>query len=172
MQQFINLCASPPAGWAPAKTRRRQNRNMSPSPVRVLLVEDEPADAEFVKRALSAPTLTGFELCHVLQLSDAYDRLHTSQCDVLLLDLGLPEYCDLEALQEVRGWNQGIPIVVLSGLRNERTTLDALQHGAQDYLVKGEFTADSLSRSIRYAIQWQQLMAATLERKLALAARA
>ena len=90
----------------------------------------------------------------------------------MLLDLGLPEYCDLEALEESRCVNREIPIVVLTGLRNEKTALAALEQGAEDYLVKGSLTADSLARSIHFAIQRQQLLAATVEHELALEARA
>ncbi len=145
---------------------------METAPIRVLLVEDEPTDVEFVKRALSASSATRFELVSVGQLADAYSQLVANKFDVLLLDLGLPEYCGLEALEESRRINHEIPIVVLTGLRNEKTALAALEQGAQDYLVKGQLTADTLIRSIHYAIQRQQLLAATVEREQALEARA
>ena len=109
-------------------------------------------------------------MCHDPSIGDACEHLRGGQFDVLLLDLGLPEYCDLEALQESRRMNREIPIVVLTGLRNEKTALAALEQGAQDYLVKGSLTADSLARSIHFAIQRQQLMAARVERELALEA--
>jgi PAS domain S-box-containing protein len=145
---------------------------MNTTLIRVLLVEDEPADAEFVKRALSRGMQAPLEVCHVEQLADAGEHLRDGRFDVLLLDLGLPEYCELEALQASRGMNREIPIVVLTGLRNERIALAALEQGAQDYLVKGSLTADSLVRSIHFAIQRQQLLAAKVERELALEARA
>jgi PAS domain S-box-containing protein len=145
---------------------------METAPIRVLLVGDEPADVEFVRRNLSTGIQTPFEVCHAHQLADACEHLRAGQFDVMLLDLGLPAYCDLEALQESRGMNREIPIVVLAGLRSEKTALAALAQGAQDYLVKGSLTADSLARSIHFAIQRQQLMAARVERELALEARA
>jgi PAS domain S-box-containing protein len=145
---------------------------MQTAPIRVLLVEDEPADVEFVKRALSKGIHTPFAVSHIDQLSAANEQLRSGTFDVLLLDLGLPEYCGLEALQVSRSLNREIPIVVLTGLRNEKTALAALEQGAQDYLVKGSLTADSLARSIHFAIQRQQLLAATVEREQALEARA
>lgn len=131
--------------------------------VRVLIVEDEPADAEFAKRTLSAGGRADFDTCLVEQVSEALDCFQHGEFDALLLDLGLPGYCGLEALQEIRSEDGEIPIVVLTGLSDERVALQAIEQGAQDYLVKGQLTADSLTRSIRYAILRQQLLAALRE---------
>jgi len=78
---------------------------MQALPIRVLLVEHELADVECVKRALLPGINTPFELCHVGQLSDAFEHLRAGGFDVLLLDLGLPEYCGVEALQAARSKN-------------------------------------------------------------------
>jgi len=145
---------------------------MQSGPVRVLLVEDEATDAEFADRALSKTFPEQFKLCWVERLSDAVTQLDSSRFDVVLLDLGLPECDGLETLLELRGRNHEIPIVVLTGLHDEQVALEALEQGAQDYLVKGGLTADSLVRSIRFAVQRQQLLAATIERRLATDARA
>ena len=140
--------------------------------IRVLLVEDEAAVAELVKQALTPGINTPVELCCVEQLIDALEHLRANRFDVLLLDLGLPDYCGLEALHEARRKNHEIPIVVLSDLHQEEMALAVLEQGAQDYLVKGPLTADSLTRSIQCAIQRQQLLAATAEREIALESRA
>ncbi|HEY3966385.1 MAG TPA: PAS domain S-box protein [Planctomycetaceae bacterium] len=140
--------------------------------IRVLQVEDEPADAEFVRRALTAGTGARFELCCAGHFSEILKPLQSGLFDVLLLDLGLPEFSGLEALQEARRQNAEIPIVVLTGLHDEKMALESLDQGAQDYLVKGQLTADALQRSIRYAVQRQQLLAAKIERNLELEARA
>ncbi|HTU26552.1 MAG TPA: response regulator [Pirellulales bacterium] len=145
---------------------------MQVRPIQVLLVEDESPDVEFAKRALAKAAEPGFQLSHCDRLSSAAEHLRSGRFDVLLLDLGLPECCDLEALAELRKVNREIPIVVLTGLRNERIALAALEQGAQDYLVKGSLTADTLARSIHFAIQRQQLLAVTIDRELSLHARA
>jgi two-component system cell cycle sensor histidine kinase/response regulator CckA len=140
--------------------------------IRVLLVEDEAAVVEFVKTALMPGINTPVELCCVEQLTDAFEHLRADRFDVLLLDLGLSDYYGLEALREARRKDHQIPIVVLSDLHHEAMALAALEQGAQDYLLKGSLTADSLTRSIQYAIQRQQLLAATAERESALESRA
>ena len=138
---------------------------MQASPIRVLLVEDEPADAEVVARALSTAASAAFDLCRVGRLAHAAENLSAGQFDVLLLGLGSPDLGGLEAIQAACRLNRELPIVVLGGVRDEATALAALDHGAQDYLEKGSLTADSLRRSIRFAIQRQQLRAATIERE-------
>jgi two-component system cell cycle sensor histidine kinase/response regulator CckA len=145
---------------------------MSNTKIRVLLIEDEAADIEFVKSALLSKATLLFELTSFVQFSQAIEFLKSHQCDVILLDLGLPEYGDLEALEELRSINRDIPIVVLTGLQDERTALRALEAGAQDYLVKGPLTADSLTRSIHFAIQRQQLHWERTQREQALEDRA
>ena len=136
-------------------------------PLRVLIVEDDPTDAEFARRSLCAGKRAEFEAVWVTELSEALDRLRDDQFDAVLLDLGLPGYDGLEALQEIRREHGEIPIVVLTGLSDERVAMEAIDAGAQDYLVKGQLTVDSLIRSIRYAISRQQLLSAAVQRELA-----
>ncbi len=138
---------------------------MDTAPIRVLLVEDDPADAEFARRALSQAKQAKFDLCWAADLTDAFERLSGGQFDVVVLDLGLPACSGLESLELFRERNREIPIVVLTGLRDEHMALQALEQGAQDHLVKGHLTADGLIRSIRYAIQCQRLQA-TIQRQL------
>ncbi|HUY33400.1 MAG TPA: response regulator [Pirellulales bacterium] len=145
---------------------------MQTAPIRVMLVEDDPTDAEFAKRTLWKAGQAQFELCWASRLSESLQRLQDGAFDVMLLDLGLPDCDELQALDEVRRANHLIPIIILTGLNDESTSLASMEHGAQDYLVKGSFTADTLSRSIRYAIQRQQLLSATHDAKLTAESRA
>jgi len=72
---------------------------------------------------------------------------------VVLLDLGLPDATGLEGLERIRERLPDIPIVVLTGLDDDSTALEALKKGAQDYLVKGSFEEKLLSRTLQYAIE-------------------
>ena len=71
----------------------------------------------------------------------------------MLLDLGLPDAEGLEALTQVRAAALDVPIIVLSGRSDEVLAVQAVQEGAQDYLIKGQVDARLLSRSINYAIE-------------------
>ena len=104
---------------------------MQAVPIRVLLIEDESADAEFVKRSVDPRLPRSLRAVACQRMTQACPHLGDGNFDVLLLDLGLPEFCDLEALKESRRINREIPIVVLTGLRNEKMAMDALEHGTK-----------------------------------------
>ncbi len=124
--------------------------------IRVLLVDDDRADAEITRLALADARLRRFQVEWVDRLARAVERLHGESFDAVLLDLGLPDSRGMETLERVRGENDEIPIVVLTGLADEETGLESLGRGAQDYLVNDNAGSTVLERSICYAIQRQQ----------------
>ncbi len=125
---------------------------MASSVVRVLLVEDNAADAEATADALAFARSPRCTVRHAARLEDARALLARERFDVVLLDLGLPDARGLEGVRELRAAAPETAIVVLSGMGSEAVALDALTNGAQDYLVKGQASDDALQRSIRFAI--------------------
>jgi len=125
---------------------------MNSGAIKILLVEDNPGDARLVKEMLTEGYGEGFHLIHAEQLSQALERLNEAPIDVILLDLSLPDSNGLETMMKVRSASS-FPIVVLSGFQDEELALEAVEKGAQDYLVKGQVNSGSLTRSIRYAIE-------------------
>lgn len=121
---------------------------------RVLLVEDNPADARLVRILLSeAGPTAAFEITHVGRLEEAIQRIEGAEFDVVLLDLSLPDASGLETVGRIQSVAPHLPVVVLSGLSDEEVAVQAIQGGAEDYLVKGQGDGDLISRSIRYAIE-------------------
>ena len=104
---------------------------MHAGPIRILIIDDEPADVEIAKRVLWQADNLKFELHSAGNLDLAFEQLRTAAMDVVLLDLGLPKFCGLESLRVLREHNHEIPIVVLTGLRDENTALEALEIGAR-----------------------------------------
>jgi len=122
-------------------------------PIRVLLIEDNPADARLIEFMLGEARGLRFELDWVADLTAGIARLRTHPIDVVLLDLGLPESTGLDTLRRLMAHKHSVPtLVVLSGLTDEEIAVQALQSGAQDYLVKGQVDSALLVRAIRYAI--------------------
>ncbi|WP_316574963.1 MULTISPECIES: PP2C family protein-serine/threonine phosphatase [Nocardia] len=124
-------------------------------PVSLLLVEDDPGDALLVEEMV-ADLSPRPRLDWVRTLAEVGDRLRTDVPDCVLLDLHLPDAHGLEALARIRGHNDHVPVVVMTGLDQEHTGLDALASGAQDYLVKGRVDPELFGRAVRYAIQRKQ----------------
>ena len=121
--------------------------------VRLLLVEDDAGYAGFIGATLMSVGSAHFEYDHVTSIRAAVHRLADTAYDVVLLDLGLPDAGDLEALTTVIETAPDLPVVILSGAEDEALALRAVKAGAQDYLSKGATTGDVLTRSIRYAIE-------------------
>jgi len=123
--------------------------------IRVLLVEDSPNDAYFIEKMLNKfrSSYNNFKIDHYGLLSEALKHLHNQTPDAILLDLGLPDSYGLEALTLIIELAPAVPIIVLTGLTDERVAIEAVQKGAQDYLIKGQVDPNLLRRSIRYAIE-------------------
>jgi signal transduction histidine kinase len=123
------------------------------TPIKVLLIEDNPADARLIEVMLGEARGLDFELSWADNLTAGVKRLLDERIDVVLLDLGLPESTGLATLQRLLSQGCKVPtLVVLSGLTDEGIAVQALKSGAQDYLVKGQVDSALLVRAIRYAI--------------------
>jgi diguanylate cyclase (GGDEF)-like protein len=121
--------------------------------IKVLLVEDNPADARLVREMFLEIEASEFELRHVDSLHAVFDVLDKHSFDVMLLDLSLPDAQGLQAVNHILTIAPQLPIVVLSGIDDAELSLQAVQAGAQDYLVKGQGDGNLLSRALRYAIE-------------------
>ncbi len=120
--------------------------------IRVLLVEDEAGDAHLVRMKLGQAQCGHFEITWVQSLIEAQRYLAASPFDVMLLDLSLPDSEGLATIHSARVMSRGVPIVVLSGRGDTDFALTALEAGALDYMVKGDFGYDGLARVVRYAL--------------------
>lgn len=130
--------------------------------ISVLLVEDNPGDARLFKHHINTGGSSAFptaDVTHVESLTAAVDDLATSSRDIVLLDLGLPTSSGVETLDSFgeqigdRDDIDRVPVVVLTGLEDEQTAVQAIERGAQDYLIKDDVNRKLLNRTIRYAIE-------------------
>ena len=121
--------------------------------VKVLLIEDNPDDALFMRRALRDATTGSFRMAHADRLSAGFELLENDHFDVLLLDLSLPDSSAADTFHRVHERVPDVPILVLTGLDDETVGADLVRQGGQDYLVKGQVDENILGRSINYAIE-------------------
>lgn len=129
--------------------------------IRVLLVEDNVGDAELLKQYLElAPAHLRFEVECVNRLLDGQARLSKKRFDVAVVDLTLPDSRGLATFQRLRDQSPDTPMVVLSNDGNEEIALQAVQQGAEDYLIKGSVSPNLLIRSLRYASERSRRRAA------------
>lgn len=128
------------------------------SHINILLIEDDTGDAYLVEEMLAdQASATSIRITHVETLADALLHLQSSDIDVILLDLSLPDSFGLEGVARVREQAPYKPIVVLTGLEDEAIGLQAIRQGAQDFLFKGRIAGESLRRAVRYALERMQI---------------
>jgi PAS domain S-box-containing protein len=124
--------------------------------LRVLLVEDSATQAH-VRRAQLLHY--GFEVEVLTRLADVLKRLAQPGIDVILLDLTLPDSAGLDTFFAVHTLAEDAPIVILSADDDEEIALQAMKGGAQDYLIKGRASPDSIGRCLTYAVERNQIEA-------------
>jgi signal transduction histidine kinase len=133
---------------------------MNPKHWRLLLVEDLPIYIGIIKRLLQD---AGIHLDIAQTLAEGLQKAMNFQYDAVLLDLGLPDSHGFETFSKFKSACSSMPIIIFSGTDDEKIAIQALQSGAQDYLVKGTYlTSDKggsllLTRSIAYAIERYQI---------------
>jgi len=127
---------------------------MSKKSIKVLLlVEDNPGDARLLREMFNEQGLHNTELTHVECIREAEKCLAERVFDIIVLDLGLPDAKGLGAVRKAHAAAPRVPLVVLTGLDDDALGAQALQEGAQDYLIKGQIDGRGLLRALRYAIE-------------------
>jgi diguanylate cyclase (GGDEF)-like protein/PAS domain S-box-containing protein len=119
----------------------------------LLLIEDNPGDARILREMLSERATSPIKLLQAECMSDAEKHLAENLFDIILLDLGLPDAQGLAAVRRAHALAPHVPLVILTSLDDETISSQALQEGAQDYLIKGQIETRSLLRALRYAVE-------------------
>ena len=114
---------------------------------RILLVEDDPADAELAHGYLEAAIRDGIEVLHARTLEEAFGILATHEIDLALLDLDLPDSAGLGTLERFRGAAR-CPVVLVTGHDHPALRREALLRRADDVLPKNGLDAESLMRVV------------------------
>jgi diguanylate cyclase (GGDEF)-like protein/PAS domain S-box-containing protein len=119
----------------------------------LLLIEDNPGDARLFLEMFSCQDLANTELKHLESMTEAEKYLVEHAVDMILLDLGLPDAQGLDAVRRARAAAPHAPLVVLTVMDDESLAAQALQVGAQDYLIKGQIEPRGLVRALRHAAE-------------------
>jgi PAS domain S-box-containing protein len=132
--------------------------------LRLLLVEDSPSDAALLQENILSRSGAGdFSVSVAPSLQKALDHLKNNRPDAVLLDLNLPDSTGLGTVERARQTSPDVPIIVLTGVDDEKLGMEAMQAGVQDYLVKGQADGHAIIRAVRYAIERKKFDAALRE---------
>ena len=125
----------------------------SSNQLKILLVEDSDTDALLLQENIQLSGGDDLKVSRARSLHEAVEYLNNNHIDVTLLDLTLPDSSGLDTIIRLRGARADMPIVVLTGVDDQNTGVEAVRMGVQDYLVKGQVDGRVISRAIRYSIE-------------------
>lgn len=126
--------------------------------LQILLIEDNEDDVFLIKEYFSKNNESlSWQITHVNEISEAISVLSKGGIDLILLDLFLADSRGIESFYQLQSRFSRIPMVVMTSLDDESVAVEAVRHGAQDYLVKGQINPTLLSRVVRYAIERQKI---------------
>lgn len=139
---------------------------MNTTDAKLLIVEDNEADALYIQELLSEDSRANFKFLRASRLEEAVKLCRKEQPDIVLLDLRLPDSDGIDTLTSFRRKAHDGVIIVLTGLENEELGFEALKRGAQDYIIKNRLSTEILSRAIRYAVERHRLLESVRELSL------
>jgi two-component system sensor histidine kinase UhpB len=119
----------------------------------ILIIEDNPLDTTLLEEYLTLAELSARKKVHAENLTQAIKLSAYTQPDLIFLDLNLPDSNGLETFLSINSVFAYVPIIILSGQADMETALQAIQAGAQDYLMKGDFDEKILRKTIQYSIE-------------------
>ena len=121
---------------------------------KILLIEDNPGDARLVEILLMESDLLNCKITNKVNLADGMAALEEADdYAAILLDLTLPDSRGFETLETLIARFPDNNVIVLTGLQDKSLGINSVKAGAQDFLIKGAFDSDQLSKSLRYSIE-------------------
>jgi signal transduction histidine kinase len=128
-------------------------------PVTLLLIEDNPHDAELLKWALQDTDTLRFDVHWTTTIESALQTILSMRVDLVLLDLNLPDSDGMKTLLKMKSAAPDLPVIVLTALTDESLALEAVKMGADDFLMKGRVSTDGILRCVRYSIERRRFQA-------------
>ena len=126
---------------------------MSQERVNILLIEHDPGFTRTVGEMIGQARELSAEVSSASGLDEGFSAINGKHFDLVMLDVALPDGAGLANISLLRAEAPKLPIIAAGDADNETVAVEAVQAGAQDYLVKGQLTPGWLERSIRYAIE-------------------
>lgn len=128
-------------------------------PIQILIIEDNMGDAILLKETFSQTGIKIAAIEHVQTLEAAFVYLKTQKTDIIFLDLSLPDSSGIESFIALQQYSGVTPIVILTGIKDTRIALEAINEGAQDFLLKGDLDENILTKTILYSIERKRISA-------------
>jgi signal transduction histidine kinase len=126
---------------------------MSESQVRILIVDDDEDDFIIARDLFWEIDRSAYAIDWAESYDSAFRKMSEDRYDIFLIDYRLGAHSGLELLKEAKRQGHEVPMVLLTGQGDHEVDLQAMRAGAADFLVKGQINAQSVERSVRYALE-------------------
>jgi signal transduction histidine kinase/DNA-binding response OmpR family regulator len=123
----------------------------------LLMIEDNIADARYLRLMLEEADFPISDVIHKTTLQEGI-ATYTTEIDAVFLDLSLPDSRGFDTLQTFLEAHPNSNVIVMTGFSDREFGIRAVKTGAQDYIIKGEYDADSVSRTLYYAIERNSIL--------------
>ena len=141
-----------------SRHNKKELKVNSDKQLKILLIEDNPADAKMVQLLLHDSDLEQHTLDVQSTLSEGLKAMDDNDdFDVVLLDLSLPDSNGFDTLKKLVSAQPNINVIVLTGHSDKQLGLEAVKLGAQDFLVKGSYNSELFSKTIKFAIERKKI---------------
>ncbi len=125
--------------------------------MRILFVEDDEDDSMLVERVLRLSGLSATSTTtRAKDLGTALQKLEAEEFGLVLFDMGLPDSFGITGIERISAKAPDVAIIVLTGNEDESVGVEAVRHGAQDFLTKNDLKPDTLRRVVSYAVERKQ----------------
>ena len=119
----------------------------------IIIIEDNKGDFQLLKENLAAASILFNKIIHLQSLEELHALPESNNPDLVFLDLNLPDSKGIETFIFVNQFFSTVPVIILSGLDDVDLAIQAIQEGAQDYLIKGDCEGKILSKSVQHSIE-------------------
>jgi DNA-binding NarL/FixJ family response regulator len=126
---------------------------MKKAPIKLLLIEDSPSDAELFSALLGQVAELSFDIAHSTELDGGMKKIDDSKVDVVILDLGLPDSFGIQTYDRLRAHSPALPIIIISGNEDREMIAEAMNKGADNYLIKDAFDGNRVAVAILAAMR-------------------
>lgn len=121
--------------------------------IKLLVIEDSPSDAELLSSLLKRVNELNFEIAHSTDLGGGMKKIDADNVDVVILDLGLPDSFGITTYETLRAHSPQLPIIIITGNDDREMLAEAMNKGADNYLIKDAFDGNRVAVAILAAMR-------------------
>ena len=132
--------------------------NLTPQHIKLLIIEDNPGDIRLIVEYLKGDTQAKYQVKSSETLEGGLKILANENVDIILTDLGLPDSKGIDTCTEILKLFPDVPLIIMTGLDDEKLGLESIRLGVQTFLEKNNITPNSLAHAIKFSLERKRII--------------